>query len=118
MTLQRGVAIIGLREMERRLDIEFLAQPELERARDTFVARIQRGGKGLGARRNVLSATRRPLGATVTSTRIFPRTKGTRWGAKNERIVAAMAPAVMRAAVRRIEARWALNPHDGTVLVF
>jgi hypothetical protein len=102
----RRITVLGLPELEKKLDAEFLAQPELEDARDTFVGRIQRGGKGLGAQRNELSAVVRPLGATVFTTLNYPRTKGTSWGRKNEAIVKAMAPRVIKKAARRIEERW------------
>jgi hypothetical protein len=107
----RNVRIVGLKELEAKCDFDVLVQPEMEDARDTFLGRINRQGKGLGAQRNQLSATVQGLGATVESTLNYPRTKGTKWGQKNERVVAAMAPRVIKKAISRIEARWAAgNP--------
>ena len=103
----RNVRIVGLNELTAKCDFEVLAQPEMEIARDTILGRINRQGKGLGAKRNQLTPTVQGLGATVETTLNFPRTKGTSWGKKNERVVAAMASNVMKKAVQRIEARWA-----------
>lgn len=101
------IKLPSIDKLRKNFDFDVLVQPEVEDARDTILARVQRGGKGLGAKRNTLLATTRPLGATVQSTRNFPRTKGTSWGSTNEAIVRSMAPNVLRKMVQRIGARWA-----------
>lgn len=103
----REIKIAGLARIEKNLDAEVLVQPEIDDARDTIVTRIQRGGKGLGAKRNTLSAATLPLSARVTTSLIYPRTTGTSWQRKNEAIVKAMGPRVVNKMVKRIEARWA-----------
>lgn len=92
--------------LQQNLGFDVLVQPEVEDARNTIVKRIMRQGKGLGAKRNPLTAGVRPLGATVVSTLVNPRQKGTSWGRKNEAIVTAMGPAVLRKMVSRIRQRW------------
>lgn len=70
--------------------------------------RWMRGGKGLGVRRNILSCDRRQmfsgqsLEAAVESTRIWPRTRGTKWTRKNISLAKAMVPRVLRKAASRI----------------
>jgi hypothetical protein len=61
-----------------------------------------RQGKGLGARRNRVRTRPSGLELTVTSTRIWPRTRGTAWTKKNVGVVKSMAPRVMRKAAERI----------------
>lgn len=110
----REVKVKGLNELEKKLDIEFLVQPEIDDARDTIVDRVERRpGKGLGAKKNQLSADTRPLGATVTSTLNYPRTTGTAWGRKNEAIIKSMAGRVLSKAVGRIEQRWTSEHAEG-----
>lgn len=96
----------GLDEIQAKLDEDFLVQPELEHARDTIVERVERQGRGLGAKRNSLSTVKEPLGAKVTSTLNHPRTKGTSWGRKNESIFKSMSGRVVKKAIERIESRW------------
>lgn len=105
----RTVKISGLNEFMATCDWDVLVQPEMETARDTIVKRILRQGKGLGAKKNTLAATTRPFGATVVSTLNYPRTKGIAWGRKNEVVVPAMAPNVLRKMVRRIQERWSAS---------
>lgn len=70
---------------------------------DKVEQRMRRQGKGLGAQRNqVTQQMRGELELLVESTRIWPRTKGTRWTRKNIGIVKAMAPRVMQKAATRI----------------
>lgn len=103
----RNVKIVGLDELQRKCKFDVLVQPEMDDARDTIVARLERGGKGLGVQRNVLSTDKQPLGATVTSTLNYPRTRGTAWGRKNEAIAKSMGPNVIKKAIGKIETRWA-----------
>jgi len=74
-----------------------------QEALEKIGTRMERGGKGLGAKRNTV--THMPDGdlqMRVSSTRIWPRTKGTSWQRKNIGIVRAMAPRVLRKAAERI----------------
>ena len=64
--------------------------------------RVQRQGKGLGARRNVIDRKLTGLELTVDTTKIRPRTKGTAWQRKNVSIIKAMAPRVARKTALRI----------------
>lgn len=65
--------------------------------------RTQRQGRGLGARNNsIMSEARSPLALAVSSTRNYPRTRGTAWQRKNIGIVRAMAPRVGKKAALRI----------------
>jgi len=115
-TLSRRVRIEGLNELRKKCDWDFLAQPEMEDARDTIVARMLRGGKGQGVKRNTLtptvypisSASTSPLAATVESTLNWPRTKGTSWGRYQEKVIKGIvARNAVRKAIQRIEQRWA-----------
>ena len=74
-----------------------------EEAVEKITARMERGGKGLGARRNVVTTRRLdPLTGEASSTLHRPRTKGTAWTRKNVAIAKAMAPRVLRKAALRI----------------
>ncbi len=64
--------------------------------------RVQRGGKGLGARRNIVSRKLTGLELTVDTTKIRPRTKGTSWQKKNLQIIKRMVPNVVRKTALRI----------------
>ena len=101
------VRITGLKELEAKLGYKVLADPAMEEALDTISARFMRGGKGLGVKRNQLMLTSAPLLREVSSTLVPPRTTGSSWTGKNIAIFKAMAPRVVRAAVKRIRARWA-----------
>jgi hypothetical protein len=103
----KTVKVVGLTQLEKKLDEKLLVQPEVEAARDTIVTRLMRGGKGLGVTKNSLTKDVKPLGATVTSTLNYPRTRGTAWGKKNEVIVKGMSTRVVKKMVQRIEERWA-----------
>ena len=102
----RNVRVVGLNELQAKCDFDVLVQPEMEDARDTILGRINRQGKGLGAQRNQLTATVQGLGATVQTTLNYPRTKGTSWGRKNERVVPLVANNAIKKAIGRIEERW------------
>jgi len=67
--------------------------------------RTRRGGRGVGVRRNTIRHDHRgALELLVSSTRIWPRTRGTAWQRKNIGIIKAMAPRVARKAAERIAA--------------
>lgn len=85
-------------------NIERLVQKQIDHEILTKIdQRVQRGGKGLGARRNTITGERQGFYAlTMTSTRVFPRTKGTSWQRKNIAIIKSMAPRVARATAKRI----------------
>lgn len=75
----------------------------LEEGVEKIGQRMERGGRGLGAKRNTI--TRRVRGrmeSEARSTRRAPRTKGTAWLRKNEQVGKAMAPRVLRAVAKRI----------------
>jgi len=69
-------------------------------------ARMERGGRGLGARRNTIQTHphAEDLTSLVTSTRNYPRTTGSTWVKKNYGIARAMAPRVLKKAADRIVA--------------
>jgi len=100
------VRVVGLKELERKLDGKLLVQPEIEEGLDTINARFMRGGKGLGVRRNVLNSQRAVLSRRVSSTRVWPRTRGTAWKSKNIGAFRGMAARVIQKIVRGIRARW------------
>ena len=101
------VGIVGLKELERKLDGKFLIQPEVESALDTVAQRGKRGGKGQGAKVNPIALRGAPLTRILTSPirspgnrieaipsfgrgagrrknpRFNPRSKGTSWIRKN-----------------------------------
>lgn len=60
------------------------------------------GKKALGRRRNTITQTQNGLVLDIDSTLIWPRTKGSSWYRKNERIITAMTKNVLRKAGRRI----------------
>ena len=100
------VKLPSLDKLRQNLQFDVLVQPEVEDARNTIVTRLLRQGKGLGAKRNTLMAETKPLGATITSTLHHPRTVGSSMHRKDEAIVRAMAPNVLRKMISRIKARW------------
>lgn len=104
----RNVRLEGLEELRKKLQADWLVQPEMESAMQTFTRRvIDRPGSGLGSRRNTLSEARSPLTMTVSSSLVFPRTTGAAWTRKNTNIIQGMSARVMAAVVRRIQERWA-----------
>ena len=103
------IKVKGLNELVAKTEWDVLAQPEIGPAIETFVKRIERGGKGLGAKRNSLTREVHTLGARVESTLIPPRVIGVSWQRKNEGIVRSMAPRVFGKMVTRIEERWAAD---------
>lgn len=105
------IQIRGLDEIEKRMDIEVLAQPEFDLALETFRKRIERRPRraGPGITRNTLMSQTKPLTVTTTSTLHYPRTTGYSWGRTMYAALHAMAPRVVSKAVRRIEARMAGN---------
>lgn len=105
----RAIKVVGLNELQMKLDTDFLLQPELDSALESFERRLLRQGKGLGAQRNEIAAERHTLGATARSSLNYPRTTGSSWQRKNERAVTAMAPRVFGKMVKRIEERWAAD---------
>lgn len=100
-TVALGVSLRGglftkdiLRLIQKQIDHEMLRKIE---------ERVNRGGKGLGARRNKISGARQGFGRlTMTSTRKYPRTKGTSWQRKNIAIIKSMGPRIARKTAQRI----------------
>lgn len=74
----------------------------IEEALEKIGQRMERGGKGLGARRNIVSRRTAGLEMEVDTTKRRPRTKGTAWARKNMGIVRGMAPHVLRKTALRI----------------
>jgi len=103
----KEVRIRGLEELERKLGMAVLVDPAMHEALETIGARLERQGKGLGARRNVVTREAHSMGARIVSTLKSPRQTGGSWVRKNEAIFNAMSGRVVGAAIRRIEARWA-----------
>ncbi len=103
----RTIKVRGLNELQQKLDMKFLVQPEMGPAVETFSKRIQRGGKGLGAKRNPIAATLHPFGADLETPLSNPRNTGNEWTRKNRDIVYRMGPRVFGKMVKRIEERWA-----------
>ena len=64
--------------------------------------RMERGGKGLGAKRNIVSRETSGLVMEVDTTKHRPRTKGKAWARKNVGIAKSMARRVLRKAAKRI----------------
>ena len=106
---QRDVQVKGLDELLRKTQWDVLAQPEFDGALETFGKRMERQGKGLGAKRNSIRRETQPLGALAESTLIWPRTTGVSWQNKQEAVLKSMAPRVLNKMVRRIEERWAAD---------
>lgn len=96
-------------DRDRRKEVEGAIEEGIEK----LGKRSERGGKGLGARRNRISREkfRNPqtrfteLGEDVFSTRLSPRTTGRAWTNKNLRIWRAMAPRVFKSVLNRVIAR-------------
>lgn len=83
-------------------------RPAAQRAIEKIGVRMERGGKGLGARNNTVVSKPGTLSATVTSTLHNPRQKGTSWQRKNIVIANAMASRQLNAEFKReVEAEFA-----------
>lgn len=102
----REIRVVGLEDLERKLDGKFLVQPEIADAMETFGKRMQRGGKGLGAQRNTIAIQREALGVRAQTTLNNPRQTGMTWARKNIAIIKAMANSVFRKAAERMRARF------------
>ena len=103
------IKVKGLNELTAKTDWDVLLQPEIEPALETIGKRMERQGKGLGAKRNSLTRETQPLGARVRSSLNPPRTTGQSWQEKNEAVVKSMAPRVLAKMVKRVEERWAAD---------
>ena len=106
---QRDVQVKGLDELLRKTQWDVLAQPEFDGALETFGKRMERQGKGLGAKRNSIRRETQTLGARAESTLNYPRTTGVSWQGKQEAVIKSMAPRVLNKMVKRIEERWAAD---------
>ena len=109
---QLTVKVLGLEELQKRTGWDPMVQPEMDLALDTFKKRILRGGPGLGAKRNTLTPTQKPLQLNVETTRINPRTKGISWQRKNTSITRSMSGRVMKKAIQRMQARWTITTRE------
>lgn len=70
---------------------------------DKLATRMERGGKGIGAKRNTISRPQREeLQELVKSTRIWPRTKGTSWQRKNIAIAKSLVPRAAKKYAERV----------------
>lgn len=76
------VKVVGLEELQKKLQPSYLYEPEIEAALDTVAKRGQRGGRGLGAKLNPISVEKRRLSRSVISPLARPsgstRTRGAR----------------------------------------
>lgn len=111
---ERQIKVRGLNELVEKTQWDVLAQPEFDGALETFGKRMERQGKGLGAKRNSIRRETQPLGARAESTLNYPRTSGVAWQRKQEAVIKAMAPRVLNKMVKRIEERWA-SEHPASV---
>lgn len=102
-----SVQVKGLRELEEKLGGSVLWEEETEAGLDTLSARFMRGGKGLGAQRNVVSSERMLMSRRVHSTTEWPRITGRSWRDKQIAIFKQMGPRVIRSIIKKINARWA-----------
>ncbi len=103
----RNIRIVGLKEVQEKLDADVLLQPEFNDALETFTKRFMRKRKNLGAKRNTLSSEITDLSVYVETTLNWPRTTGESWGKKNWAIANGMASRVMKKMIKRIQERWA-----------
>lgn len=102
------VDIPGLGRVVGKLRSSDLTDPAMNEVLDKVGKRMQRKGKGLGSKRNTVTVeTPGRLTRSVETTLISPRTVGSAWDKYNRRAAQAMAPRVMRAAMRRIKKEWA-----------
>ena len=111
---ERAVQVKGLNELVEKTQWDVLLQPEFDGALETFGKRMERQGKGLGAKRNTITRETQPLGARAQSTLNYPRTTGVAWQRKQEAVMKSMAPRVLNKMVKRIEERWAAE-HPSSV---
>ena len=96
----------GLPGLQRKLKPSDLYEPAIQEVIEKVSKRMERGGKGLGAKRNTITREVRPLSATVTTTLSNPRQTGKAWENKQRAIAKAMAPRVLRSAQRKIIKAW------------
>jgi hypothetical protein len=74
-----------------------------EESLEKIALRMERGGKGLGARRNTVKHKKvNDTELRVDSTRIYPRVIGSSWQRKNIGIAKSMAPRVLRKGAQRV----------------
>lgn len=112
-----NVSLRGLPEIQAKLGYDTLLEPEMEEAVETIFARplrVRKKNQGLGLKNNTVAVSRSPVAETssplagqASSTLIWPRRTGAAWLRYNIAAVRKMAPNVFRAAIRKIEARWA-----------
>lgn len=102
----REIKVLGLAELEKKLDGDFLVQPEIDDAFASFGKRMERGGKGLGAQRNTIAIQQSALAVSARTTLNSPRMTGASWSRKNIAIIKAMASSVFRKAAERMKARF------------
>lgn len=102
----REVTIRGLAELQKKLKYPFLMDQAVQETMETFATRIKRQGRGLGAQRNMLTQTSRPLALRFDSTLKNPRQTGNAWVKKNTQIFNSMASRVLNKAAQRIASRF------------
>ena len=78
----------------------------MREAMPKFEKRVRRKGKKIGRKRNPIGPGSFALGGgvemTMSSTKIWPRTVGSTWTAKNVAAIKAMAPRVLRKLAKEI----------------
>jgi len=101
------VKILGLKELEQKLDGSFLVQPEIEPALDSVANRGKRGGKGLGAKRNPITVRESALTRDLISSLHNPRQTGRTWRDSNiRRFLPPVARNALNKAAKNIMARF------------
>ncbi len=96
----------GLPGLQRKLKPAHLYEPAIAEVVEKVGKRMERGGKGLGAKSNTITREPQRLSATVSTTLNNPRQTGAAWERKQRAIARAMAPRVLRSAQRKIIKAW------------
>lgn len=85
---------------------DLLVEPEMLGVTETARKRMERGGKGLGARNNTILATSSGLMAEATTSLNRPRVTGSSWQRFFLRILPTVVRNSARKAAKGIVARW------------
>jgi hypothetical protein len=86
---------------EKKID-QVVKRAIIEEAFEKINVRAQRGGRGIGAKRNTVESRIRGLEMDVVSTLIWPRAIGSSWLRKNIGIIRATVPRYVRSIAKRI----------------
>lgn len=103
MTVAMNISVTVKGGLFRQAARAVVEQQVLTEVLSKVEERTARGGRGIGAQRNTIRHDHNgALELTVSSTRVWPRTRGTAWQRKNMSVIRAMAPRVARKAAQRI----------------